>query len=150
MTHFQTRAFFKRRLTALLGVAALCPLLAQAAGESVPVAHPLVGTWSWTLFGGTCSETYHYRSNGTLLSISGEAVTEWLYSVSALPGAQGFYKVVETSTRQNSKKDCSGDVVDEAGTSNTKFIQLSPTRDRFIVCKAESLAACFGPLTRNP
>lgn len=151
MTHFKTRTRFKIWLTALLCVTALCPLLAHAAGELKPAAmHPLVGTWSWTLFGGKCSETYQYRSNGTMLSTSGEAVTEWLYTVSALADAQGFYKVVETSTRQNGKTDCSGDVVDEAGTANTKFIQLSPAQDRFIACKEASLAACFGPLGRVP
>lgn len=150
MTHVPTRAFFKRPLAALLCVAALWPFLAHTAGEPAPTpTHPLVGTWSWTLFGGACGETYQYRSDGTMLSTSGQAVTQWLYSVSALPSAQGFYKVTETSTRQNGKKDCSGDVVEEAGTGITKFIQLSPGQDRLIACKAESLAACFGPLTRS-
>jgi hypothetical protein len=29
-----------------------------------------------------------------------------------------------------------------------RFIQFSPKRDQFIVCKAATLEACFGPLKR--
>ena len=125
--------------------------LAHAADTSPTSAkppHPIVGTWNWQLFGGKCTETLQYRADGVMLSTSGDAVTEWRYTLSAAPGATGFYKLVETSTRQNGKKDCSGDVVDEAGTEAERFIQLSPTKDRFVMCKTESLAACYGPLQR--
>ena len=121
---------------------------ADAAPASTTAPHPIVGTWNWLLFGGKCTETLQYRANGVLLSTSGDAVTEWRYTLGAAPGAKGFYKVIETSVRQNGKKDCSGDVVDEAGTEVEKFIQLSPTKDRLLVCKSESLTACYGPLKR--
>ena len=85
-----------------------------------------------------------------VLSTSGEAVTEWRYSIDKAPGKQGFYKVQHVSTRHNGKKDCSGDAVEEAGLESTHYIQLSPAKDRLIVCKSESLAACYGPLQRQP
>ena len=111
---------------------------------------PVTGTWSWTLFNGKCTETLQYRADGVLLSTSGDAVTEWRYVASAAPDAQGFYQVSEISTRYNSKKDCSGDVVDETGLDVTKFIQLNPTLDQLIICKTASLQACYGPLRRSP
>ncbi len=138
-------------LPVLLCAAALQLSPARAADPAVPAApaHPIVGSWNWTLFGGKCTETFQYRANGSMLSTSGDAVTEWIYTVTPQASEKGFYKVVETSTKQNGKKDCSGDVVDEPGTAHTRFIQFSPARDRFIACKAESLAACFGPLSRT-
>lgn len=112
--------------------------------------HPLIGTWSWTLFNGTCTETLQYRADGVLLSTSGDAVTEWRYAASNAPDTQSFYKLDEISTRHNAKKDCSGDVVDEAGLDTTRFIQLNPDKDRMIICRSASLQACYGPLQRLP
>lgn len=133
-------------LTACLLTAA--PLL-QAAGEPAPV-HPLVGTWTWSLFGGSCTETWQYRSNRTMLATSGQEVAEKTYEVSPLPDAGGFYRLVETVVRQNDKKDCSGALLEGPGEQSTRFIQFSPQRDKLLVCENASLKACFGPLTRVP
>ena len=113
-------------------------------------ANPVVGTWSWTLFSGKCTETLQYRLDGVLLSTSGDAVTESRYAISSTPDAQGFFKIDEISTRFNAKKDCSGDVVDEIGLNTTKYIQINPANDRLIICKTASLQACYGPLRRLP
>jgi hypothetical protein len=113
-----------------------------------PAFHPVIGTWSWSGFAGKCVETWQYRNDGVMLATSGEAVTEWRYSITPQTGASGFYRLAQTSVRQNGKKDCAGDVVDEAGTLATVFLQINPARDRHIVCKNESLAECFGPLSR--
>lgn len=102
------------------------------------------------MFNGQCTETLHYRADGVLLSTSGNAVTSWRYRADAAPGAQGFYRLVETSTRYTSKKDCSGDVVDEAGDGATKFIQFNPAKNRLIICKNASVTQCYGPLQRMP
>ena len=122
-----------------------------SAAEATP-PHPIVGTWNWQLYGGKCLETLQYRVDGVMLSTSGDAVTEWRYTLGTTPGealgAKSFFRVMETSVRQNGKKDCSGDVVDEAGTEAEKFIQLSPAKDRLLICKTESLTACYGPLQR--
>ena len=113
-----------------------------------PVAHPVIGTWSWTGFVSKCVETWQYRNDGVMLATSGEAVTEWRYSVTPQASETGFYKLTQTSVWQNDKKDCSGDVVDKMGTAATVYLQINPAQDRHIVCKTGSLAACFGPLGR--
>lgn len=134
-----------------LATACLSASQAQTATtNATSTTNPIVGTWSWTLFSGTCTETLQYRADGVLLSTSADAVTEWRYTASNMPDAQGFYKVDEISTRHNAKKDCSGDAVDEMGLDTVKFIQLNPTRDRLIICKTPSLQACYGPLQRLP
>jgi hypothetical protein len=64
------------------------------------------------------------------------------------PTTAGFYALTETVTNSNGKRDCSGDLHADGDESVMRFIQFSPKRDQFIVCKAASLEACFGPLKR--
>jgi hypothetical protein len=147
MTSFKLSRIRQTGALALLLLACLPDGKAQTANSARALA--LLGSWSWTLFNGQCSETLQYRSDGVLLSTSGDAVTAWRYSADAAPSAQGFYKVTETSTWYNGKKDCYGDVVDEEGLLATRYIQLNPAKDRLIVCKSASLAECYGPLKRS-
>lgn len=140
----------KLRASAVALLLAVYLPASHAQTASTASVHLLVGSWRWTLFNGQCSETLQYRADGVLLSTSGDAVTAWRYGVDATPSPQGFYTVVETSTRYNSKKDCYGDMVDEEGLQATRFIQLNPAKDRLIVCKSASLAECYGPLKREP
>ncbi len=137
--------------------ALLCSLAtAQAAGPAisevpaVPAQHPLVGTWTWTLPGKSCTETWQVRADGTRLGTSGEETTQADYDIPPIPGLLGFYKLVETVTQSNGKRDCSGDLHETTGNSVTQFIQFSPKRDQLVVCRAESLKACYGPLKRVP
>lgn len=127
---------------------AITPLLRAAGPATLPV-HPLVGTWTWTLFGGSCTETFQYRPNRVMLGTSGQEVVEKSYEVSALPDAQGFYRLVETVVRQNDKKDCSGALLEGPGEQSTRFVQFSPARDKLLMCQSTSLTACFGPLKRG-
>lgn len=121
---------------------------APAAPPTKATAHPLVGTWSWTLPGKTCTETWQYHADGRRLGTSGEEVTQGDYQVPLKPTTTGFYPVTETLTSSNGKRDCSGDLHVEGDESVIRFIQFSPKQDQFIVCKAASLEACFGPLKR--
>ena len=130
-------------------VCLLACLCLPNSSAQVASAHPVVGTWSWTLFSGSCSEALQYRADGVLLSTSGDAVTVWRYSVSPNSDAKGFYQLLETSTRFNSKKDCYGDMVEEEGQELARFIQLNPAKDRLLICKTASLAECYGPLKRE-
>lgn len=145
-------ASLRIHLKAWLGGTALYAstlLSAAAVGEAqAPPVHPLVGTWSWSVFGGKCTETWQYRADGFMLIKSGDAVTEWTYQVSPQASTAGFYKLEQKSVTENGKKDCSGDSAQEPGASATTYLQFSPAKDRYIACKAESLAACFGPLQR--
>ncbi len=147
-------------------LAGLCWLLAMPAGQAIAqtpstpraapapasaaAAHPLTGTWNWTLPGKTCSETLQYRPNGSRLATSGEQVTDGDYEITRSPSTAGFYRLTETVTQTNGKPDCYGDLQGSNEESVTRFIQFSPAQDQFIVCKAESLQACFGPLRRVP
>lgn len=130
--------------------ALLCCAFAQAqpASPGPATAHPIVGTWSWTLPGKTCTETWQYRTDGRRLGTSGEEVTQGDYQVPAKPTTTGFYPLTETVTSSNGKRDCSGDLHADGDESVIRFIQFSPKQDQFIVCKAASLEACFGPLKR--
>ena len=139
-----------RKLLLMTLAAAACNTTPAQPVSDAPslAAHPVVGTWSWPGFSGKCVETFQYRPNGTLLSTSGDAVVEWTFETTVHASEKGFYKVTEASLRQNGKRDCSGDLVDEDGDLRIRYIQLSPMRDRMIVCQSESLSACFGPLGR--
>jgi hypothetical protein len=141
-----------RKLPLLLA-ALLCSFAsAQAAGPApaTPAQHPIVGSWTWTLPGKSCAETYKYRANSTRTGTSGEEATLSDYEISPIPSLLGFYKLVETVTKSNGKRDCSGDLHEASSEPVTRFIQLSPKGDQLIVCKTESLQACFGPLKRQP
>lgn len=145
-------------LACLFVAALLCgPASAQTARPAPPASaataaapHPLIGTWSWTLPGKTCTETWQYRADGRRLGTSGEEVTQGDYQVPARPTTTGFYPLTETVTNSNGKRDCSGDLHADGDESTLRFIQFSPKQDQFIVCKAASLEACFGPLKRVP
>lgn len=126
------------------------PASAAKPAGAAAVLHPLVGTWSWTLPGKQCTETWQYRADGRRLGTSGEEVTQGDYQVSAKPTTTGFYPLTETVTGSNGKRDCSGDLHADGDESVIRFIQFSPKQDQFIVCKAASLEACFGPLKRVP
>ncbi len=138
-------------LTSLPWLLALTSDLTLAQTGTPPTAaHALTGTWTWTLPGKACSETLQYRPNGDRLATSGEQVTNGDYEVTRAPSAAGFHRLTETVTQTNGKRDCYGDLQGSNEESATRFIQFSPAQDQFIVCKAESLQACFGPLRRVP
>jgi hypothetical protein len=145
------------RLTVLLGALLGSLAAAQAAGpqpatpnaaNSAQAPHPIVGSWTWKLQGKACSETYEYRASGSRAGSSGEEVIQGSYEIAPMPSLLGFYRLVETVTTANAKRDCSGDLHGASDPPVTRFIQFNPKRDQFIVCKTESLQACFGPLKR--
>ena len=139
--------------TPLFFTLVLCSLFSAHAAEplsSAPAPHPLTGNWSWTLPDKPCTEQLHYRADGTRQGSSGEETTQSRYEVAAIPSLLGFYRLTETVTDGNGKRDCSGDLREAPGEPVTRFIQLSPRKDQLIVCREESLKACFGPLKRLP
>ncbi|MCJ7800237.1 MAG: hypothetical protein MUP33_10870 [Polaromonas sp.] len=125
------------------------PLVAPAAAAAT---HPLAGRWTWTLPDKSCTETLTYSAGtqGTRQGSSGEEITQSRYDVAAIPSLLGFYRLTETVTQSNTTPDCSGDLHAAASEPVTRFVQFSPRKDQLIVCKEESLQACFGPLKRTP
>lgn len=130
----------------------LCSLVSAQAAQPAsqrPVQHPLMASWSWTFSDKQCTETVHYLANGTRATTSGDEVAQSRYEVTPVPSLLGFYKIVETVTETNGKTDCAGDAHEVSGETVIRFIQFSPKKDQLIVCKDESLKACFGPLLRT-
>ena len=128
-----------------IGAVAADPAVVPPSGT-----HPILAKWTWTLPGKVCTETLQYRTGGKRLGSSGEEVTESEFQITPTPSLLGFYRLVETVTQSNGKPDCAGDLHEASGNSVTRFIQLSPKLDQMIMCREESLKACFGPLKRVP
>lgn len=137
-----------RKLYLAMCLSALASTLyAQGNAPAKPV-HPLIGTWSWAVFSGSCTETLQYRPDGTMLATSGKEVAEKTYDIARTPDTAGFYQLVETVVRQNDRRDCSDALLGGPGEQSTRFIQFSPLADKMLVCQGASLKACFGPLTK--
>ena len=141
--------FFFALLCSFASLQAAAPSAALPAAPAVPAQHPVVGNWTWTLPGKQCTETWQYRANGMQQGRSGEEVTQSSYEVSPVPSLLGFYRLTETLQEANGKRDCSGDLHEVSGAPLTRFIQFSPKQEQLIICKEESLTACFGPLKRS-
>ena len=150
----------------LVPVVILFTALATLAAAQTPAAHPLVGMWRSTVVMAPnvaasdaarsaakpvpCVETMDYRANHIRLGSSGAEITRSTYDVSAKPSTDGFYRLSQTILEANGKPDCAGDLHSKADDTLVRFIQFSPRQDQFIVCQSASLAACFGPFTRQP
>jgi hypothetical protein len=134
--------------TALLVAALASVPVSVAAQEAGAFAnHPIVGTWRFTLPDGSCAETYRFRADGTSHVTSAEEVAESVFEISHKPSQKGFYLWTDTIVKDNGKKDCAGQITD-VGRKTTNYIRFDASGQRFVVCRAESLDACFGPLYR--
>jgi hypothetical protein len=135
-----------RKLIALL-------LMLGMAGEAACAAplpsrhHPLLGIWKLDLPEVGCSETYHFRGDGTSLVTSAQEVSESQFEVPDKPSAKGFYKLQDTIVKDNGKKDCAGQVT-RVGTHATNFLRFHPSGVLFLMCADESMHACIGPFER--
>ena len=118
-----------------------------AAGQLPAPNHPILGTWRIAVLDGSCSETYRFRPDGTILVTSGEETAEMEYEISVLPSVNGFYRWSHRNVGGNGKKDCAGNVA-ELRSEATWFVRFDQSKDLLIVCTEESVNACFGPLRR--
>lgn len=141
-----------RPLTGLLIVSAAlaAPFAAAAAPPPSPSAsHPLLGIWILSIPQLGCSETYHFRGDGTTLVKSAAEVSESEFTVAEKPSAKGFYKLEDRVVKDNGKQDCSGEVM-QIGTRATNYLRFHPSGARFVMCREESMEACIGPFERMP
>lgn len=131
-------------------------LVAAASAQADPAtppgpSHPLVGTWSWTIPDGSCTETYTFRADGTSFVTSGHEVAESAFAIDPRPGANGFYKFTDTVTKDNGKRDCVGqETGSPVGKQVTRYVHFDLSGQAFIMCQSELLDACFGPLRKVP
>ena len=135
------------RATLLAIALAAAPIAGAAQDTGQFAGHPIVGTWRFFVPGGSCTETYRFRADGTSHVTSAEEVAESVFEISHKPSQKGFYLWVDTIVKDNGKKDCAGQITD-VGRKTTNYIRFDPSGQRLIVCRAESLEACFGPLRR--
>lgn len=140
-----------RPLTGMLILAAaIVHSAASAAPRTGPSAsHPLLGIWVLSIPQLGCSETYHFRGDGTTLVKSAEEVSESEFTVAEKPSAKGFYKLEDQVVKDNGKQDCSGEIM-QIGTRATNYLRFHPSGARFIMCQDESMQACIGPFERMP
>src|SRR5437879_5471100 len=94
-------------------VLALCPMIALAQDAIDNAA--LYGTWSWTRAENRCTEVYDFRPDGVAYVISGAERTENSYALSSKPGPAGRHRLVLTTTKYHSGKDCAEQDVDSTG-----------------------------------
>ena len=141
---------------ASLRAGALCivmaiALLASPTGAEAPhkpkTNHPILGTWVFAVPDTDCEETYYIRQDGTTLVTSGEEVAESVFEIDDEVSPKGFYRNSDRIVKDNGKRDCAGNVT-KVGTEVTNYIHFHPSGNMMIICRDESLDACFGPLYR--
>lgn len=137
-------------LTTALYVGAGQSIAADPASPPTAGVHPITGKWIWKLHSNACTETLQFRGDGSRAGSSGDEVTEAQYQITAKPSLLGFYRLTDTVTVANGQRDCSGDLHAVGEDSTTRYVQFSPKHDLLIVCKTESLQACYGPMRRMP
>jgi hypothetical protein len=135
-----------RRLLASL---ALCLPVLGAHAASPSASHPLLGIWTLTIPQLACSETYHFRGDGTTLVKSAGEISESEFTIAEQPSAKGFYKFDDRVVKDNGKEDCAGDVT-KPGERATNYIRFHPSGARFVMCRDETMEACIGPFERAP
>lgn len=143
MKHFQTRTS--------LALAALCAALtvqAAPSGEASDPTRQIIGTWKWTLPGTECSETYDYRPDGTLQVVSGEEQSDNTYKATLAEGKAGFLKIEATIVKDHGGQDCTESKDDNTGGSHVVYILFDPTGNQHVMCQAQQLNSCVGPLER--
>jgi hypothetical protein len=139
----------------LTGLPVLATSLAAALAMALPASaapsasHPLLGIWVLAIPQLGCSETYHFRGDGTTLVKSAQEVSESEFTVAEKPSVKGFYKLEDRIVKDNGKQDCSGEVM-QIGTHATNYLRFHPSGARFVMCRDESMEACIGPFERMP
>jgi len=138
-----------KTLTMLTPALAALLACAQAGAAPAPLRqdHPVVGTWSLAVPNTACQEIYHIHDDGTSLVTSAQEVAESEFQIADKPDKLGFYKEVDTITKDNGKHDCSGDVT-EVGRSVTSYLLFHPSGDMFLMCLDQNTKRCIGPFMR--
>jgi hypothetical protein len=131
----------------MASAAALAGPPAEAPTAPLRADHPFVGAWQLTRRDDDCAEIYRVDRSGRTLITSADEVAQSTFTMSDQPSARGYYKWVDTLVKDNGKKDCWGQVT-KPGKTTTRYVMMSPAKDRFILCTAEDGKQCFGPFVR--
>jgi len=134
-------------LASFAAAAAPAPDTLPAPGSPLRADHPFLGAWQITRQDDECAEVYRIDRSGHTLITSADEVAQSTFSISDQPSARGYYKWVDTLTKDNGKKDCWGQIT-KPGKTTTRFVMMNPAHNRFIVCTAEDGRQCFGPFVK--
>jgi len=137
----------RHQLTSILFATATFLATPAALAASPYADHPLVGSWRFDVPNTGCHEVYRFRADGTSVVTSGAEIAESVYEVAQKPSSKGFYVWTDTIVKDNGKQDCSGQIT-SVGRKVTNYIRFDRGGQRLVVCREESLDACFGPLRR--
>jgi hypothetical protein len=139
-----------RTLSRLIPLAATLLAAGCLAAQPAPSAsHPLLGIWTLSIPQLACSETYHFRGDGTALVRSKEEISESEFTVADKPSAKGFYKLEDRIVKDNGKADCSGEIM-QIGARVVNYLRFHPSGARFVMCSTEAMDTCIGPFERAP
>jgi hypothetical protein len=109
----------------------------------------LVGTWSWTVPSGQCTETHTYRADGTRYVVSGQERSDSTFKTERAPSGT-FMKLTITTTKDYGGKDCGESDEDDTGKTSSVYFVLSPDRQKVLFCFEPSFKDCYGPFQRKP
>jgi hypothetical protein len=138
---------FGRWTTSALLAAFAYPSVALAQAAE-PLRAELVGSWSWTLPDGKCTESHTYRADGTRFVVSGAEKSESTYVVEQVPNSR-FRKLTITTVKDYRGKDCGGSDEDDTGQTWTVYYLISPERNQVLFCCQPSLQECYGPFHKG-
>jgi hypothetical protein len=136
------------RIVAVTAAVLAAASLGLNAQTPAPPSHPIVGKWEWTVPENKCTEVYEFRADGTVPVTSGAEKTDNTYTIAAKPDANGFYRLLMKTTKDNGGKDCTDDASDSTGQETTNYVLFDPTQTMHIVCVEPKPERCFGPLRR--
>ncbi len=121
--------------------------IAARSGSLLDPPPELVGTWSWTLPDGNCTETVTYRADGSRAVISGKEELTGRYSVHRTEDPR-FLRLSVTTLTDNGGEDCGGDSGNDSGKSFV--IYVAPVRGgQLVFCFKPDFDECLGPYRRR-
>jgi hypothetical protein len=113
-----------------------------------PIAHQVVGKWQTTRSADGCTETHDYRSDGTLVVISGARETTSTYTISDRQNAQGYYELKVQPLKYNDAPRCPGSPLSSDAAPHAAYLIFHRTQPLHLICETPGLDKCLGPLRR--
>lgn len=135
-------------LAATTATNAAAQRLQARAKTPIAATHPVLGRWHLELFGGECAEDVEFRADGTRLVTAGPQKLRAVFTISAKPDGQGFYKLTDTIRWTNDLPDCAGRKP-PVGDAAVGYATFNTNKDRMYACQKKDMTSCWGPYVKN-
>lgn len=96
----------------------------EGSAYSTPAEPTLVGRWSYTYLATGCKEVYEFAPNGTFTYSALDERISGTYELQKLQSNQRRHELKLTLQTDNQEPDCNGFSDNDAGTQETRVIQL--------------------------